>query len=66
MIYVRNSSSIGGHKTKRDSLTTNFWPSQLHNPEDGHQYYVNIICIQANVLKSIYMNVCIYVCLQLF
>lgn len=46
---------------KGNSLTTHFWPSQLHNPEDGHQYYVDIVCIQTHVLKSIYMNVCIYV-----
>lgn len=61
MIYVKNSSNIGGHKMKGNSLTTHFWPFQLHNPEDGHQYDVDIVCIQAHVLKSIYVNVCIYV-----
>lgn len=59
MIYVKNASNIGGHKMKGDSLTTHFWPSPLHNPEDGHQYYVDIVykpmCLKAYIWMYIFM-----------
>lgn len=63
----KNSSNIERHKMKGNSLTTHFWHFRFHNSEVRLLSTLCRHCVYISkcVFKSIYVNICIYVCVQL-